>query len=82
MVSLAKMQTYTHNKVISYITRLPQSFYFGANPAKLEHELTPAHARRYLFVLIMINETDKSAFSDVEEKSSQFEQSYCASSVS
>ena len=36
MPSLARAQKFTHTKIVKLLVRLPRSYYFGADPAKIQ----------------------------------------------
>ena len=67
MPTLARIQLYDRVKVIRMLTKLPQSHFFKADPNRLINEIPTSRARRYLFVLIVKNDRDKSALSSISE---------------
>ena len=69
MPSLAESSKFNHTKVVKQLVRLPRSRFYKSDYTQLVKRLAPSHARRHLFLLQMANDTEKSAFSDISEKS-------------
>ena len=72
-ISLADAAKFKDFQVYKFITQLPQSTYRGKNPKMLEKELTPAAARRYLNILLIMNTKEKSRLKKIDEISSNKE---------
>ena len=80
MPSLAKSQKLKDEKILLYLTKLPNSEYKGYTVKQLATRLSSVEARRYLTTLIVINSQERSNFMDIEEASSNREVSQNMSS--
>ena len=73
MPSLAKSQKLKDEKILQYLTKLPNSEYKGFTVKQLASRLSSVEARRYLTTLIVLNAQERSNFNDIEEASSNRE---------
>ena len=69
MPSLKKIQKFNYWKVIRHLVKLPSSKFRGQDPLTLAQTLFESSARRYLQILILNNEKEKSSLKPIHEAS-------------
>ena len=67
MLSLAEIQQLSYEDLLALLVRLPQSKYFSDRIVDLELNLSKGDAIRYLSILTVLNEKERSKLSSVDE---------------
>ena len=73
MPKLSQFATMHRSKVYRWITKLPQSDYYGQNPKIVEDYLDKNEAFRYLAQLIVMNDQNQSNLLGISEADSSVE---------
>ena len=81
MKPLAKIWNMKIREVMKMLTILPQSRYYGKGIADMYKVIGKGDARRYLSILTILNDKEKSNLSDVDEKSINDELSQLLNSI-
>ena len=69
------------SNVRQVLITLPQSRYYGKNISEVRNLISKGDARRYLSILTILNDKEKSNLSDVDEKSINEELSQLIKSI-
>ena len=67
MLSLVEIQRLSYEDLLTLLVRLPQSKYFGDQIVDLELNLSKGDAIRYLSILSVLNEKERSKLSSIDE---------------
>lgn len=69
MPPLAKITKLKNREVVKILSKLPLSRYFDMSPKEVLEKISPSDARRYLSILTILNDKEKSNLSEIDELS-------------
>ena len=81
MRPLSKIWNLKMRDVMKMLTTLPQSRYYGKSISDISRHISKGDARRFLSILTILNDKEKSNLSDVDEKSINDELSQLIKSI-